>query len=147
MYVLSFPRTQRTGFCGDYFLQEMAYRFRSSMHSGIACYDKLLLWGKLSVFSTALRRRLGVQTQLHSYVSISIRTRVQLAVYFRGLKNRWGRRNDAKPLRSRHKMTARLHVSNFAITRKFSNRFYFRFTVGCWNYTKIKPVRKFSRIR
>ena len=30
---------------------------------------------------------------------------------------------------------------------KFSNRFNFRLIVDCSNYTKIKPVRKFPRIR
>ena len=42
---------------------------------------------------------------------------------------------------------ARSPDRSFQSRGKFLNRFYFCLIVGCSNYTKIKPVRKFPRIR
>ena len=108
----------------------------------IASYVRLLLWGKLSVFTSSLRRRFDVQTQLHSFGGISYRSRVQLAVYFRGLKETMQCHNGlaTKWLQGSTRQT-------WQSRGKFSNRLYFRLIFGSSNYTEIKLVRKFSRIR
>ena len=76
----------------------------------ITWYISLLLWGKLSVFTSTLGQRLGLQMQLHSFVNIPYRSRIQLGVSFRG--------PDKTPHRSSDEMTARLHLSNLALTRE-----------------------------
>ena len=65
----------------------------------------------------------------------------QLAVYFRGLKETMRHHNGRATKWLQGSM-----CQSWQSCRKFLNSFYFRLIVGCSNYTKIKPVRKFPRI-
>ena len=105
----------------------MAYCSHTSIHTGVTCYISLLLWGKLSAFinlAHSLRWRLDVQTQLHSFISIPSRSRIQQAVSFHGLKN-WHNailgegQNDCKVPH----LKLSIHTGNFQIGL---------FSFNCW---------------
>ena len=112
------------------------YRSLLSLHTGTACYVSLLLWDKPCVLTCPLGQGLGIQAQLSTVFSASLRgAGFNWQFPPLGSKNQYNASRVTKWLQGPSCQTWHSHGM-------FSNRFYFHLIVGLFELYKNKSVQK-----